>query len=80
MFEMARDTNEKAETRASARGLCEKIQQIQFVFLLKLYCKIFEYCTPVIKVMEKPTLDAVQESSMVNDLKLVLQSLNFEQI
>ena len=60
LFEMARDPNKKAETHGMARGLCMKIQQIKFAFMLKLYRKIFEYCNPVIAIMQKPTLDPVQ--------------------
>ena len=59
LHEMAHDANEKADTQATARGLCLKIQHAEFVFFLKLYRVIFDYCAPMMKVMQKPTLAAV---------------------
>ena len=39
----------------------------EFVFLLKIYGKIFAHSAPIITVMQNPTLDAVQLSSMLED-------------
>ena len=47
LYELSNVRNEKAETQTSARGLCIQMQQVQFVFLLKLYRKVFEHCTPI---------------------------------
>ena len=65
---------------ATARGLCVLIQQVEFVFFIKLYWKILDFCAPVIKTMQKPTLDAVQLSSMLDDFKNSLLQLDFNQI
>ena len=59
LYEISRDQNEKADTQSTARGLGIQMQQVEFVFLLKLYRKIFEQCTPIMTIMQKPTLDAV---------------------
>ena len=80
LFEMALDGDEKSEIRTTARGLCTKIQHIKFVFLLKLYRKIFSFCAPIIKMMQKPTLDAVQLSSMLEDFQDVLEALDFNDV
>ena len=80
LYEMACDVTEKAEIRATARGLCLQIQRVEFVFLLKLYRKIFDFCAPVIKTMQKPTIDAVQLSSMLDDFKNSLQQLDYNQM
>ena len=78
LHEMARGTDEKAEVRAVARGLCLSIQQIKFTFLLKRYRKIFEYYGPVLKMMQRPTLAPVQLSSMIIDFKGLLEGLNLD--
>ena len=80
LYGIAQDEREKTETQASARGLCVQIQHMEFVFLLKFYQKLFEYCTPIITVMQKPTLDAVQLSSMLSDFQDILENFNYEQI
>lgn len=68
---------EKAETQAVARVLVLSIQNVNFLCLLKLYRKIFEHCTPIIKMMQKPTLDAVLVHSMLNDFQRFLATLEF---
>ena len=80
LYSIAEDPREKAETQATARGLCVQIQHVQFVFLLKFYRKLFEYCTPIITVMQKPTLDAVQLSSMLTDFQKILGDFRYDQI
>ena len=77
LFEISKSTNGKAETQTAARGLGIQIQQVEFLFLLKLYRKIFEHCTPIMTMMQKLTLDAVQSSSMLDDFKGVLESFDF---
>eukprot|EP00795_Rhopilema_esculentum_P016293 gene16293-biopygen5543 len=80
LYEISRSRSEKADTQSTARGLCIQMQQVEFVFLLKLYRKIFEQCTPVMTIMQKPTLDAVQLRSMVDDFQRSLVSLNLDQV
>ena len=80
LYELSNNRNEKAETQTSARGLGIQMQQVEFVFLLKLYRKIFEHCTPIMTVMQKPTLDAIQLSSMLEDFQRFLRSFNFVQV
>ena len=80
LYSIAQDEREKTETQATARGLCVQIQHVEFVFLLKFYRKLFEHRTPIITVMQKPTLDAVQLSSMLSDFQEILENFNYEQI
>ena len=56
------------------------MQHVEFVFLLKLYRKLFEHCTPVILAMQKTTLDPVQVKSMIEDLKRVMANVDLEKI
>ena len=67
LFAIANNTNEKPETRATARVLGIHIQQIEFLYFLKLYRKLFDYCAPIIAVMQRPTIDPIQLRSMLND-------------
>ena len=80
LFEIANDRKEKAETQSFSRGLGIQIQAIEFIFMLKLYRKIFEYCTPMITVMQRPTLDPVIVKSMLNDFHTALNDFDFNQI
>ena len=80
LFEIANDSRLKMESKATARGLCLRIQQIEFVYLLKFYRKLFEHCMPIITVMQKPTFDAVQLASMIADFQRVLSTFNLSQI
>ena len=80
LYEISMNSKEKAETQAMARGLDFSIQNVNFLCFLKLYRKIFEHCAPIIKMMQKPTLDAVLVRSMLNDFKRFLATLEFEQI
>jgi len=63
-----------------ARGLVLSIHNINLLCLLKLYRKIFEHCAPIIKMMQKPTLDAVLVRSMLKDFQRFLATLGFEKI
>ena len=78
LYELSNASNEKAETQTKACGIGTQIQQVEFVFLLKTYRKIFEHCTPIIVTMQKTTLDAIQLTSMINDFKVVLANFNFD--
>ena len=78
LYEFSNASNEKAETQTKARGIRTQMQQVEFVFLLKTYRKIFEHCTPIIVTMQKTTLDAIQLTSMINDFKGVLANFNFD--
>ena len=80
LFEIANDRREKAETQSLSRGLRIQIQEIEFIFMLKLYRKLFEYCTPVISVMQRPALDPVIVKSMLNDFHTALNDFDFNQI
>ncbi|XP_065054458.1 zinc finger MYM-type protein 1-like isoform X1 [Rhopilema esculentum] len=80
LYEMANDKDDKTETQVTARGLCLQIQHIEFVFLLKIYRKIFAHCAPIITVMQNPTLDAVQLSSMLEDFQRFLLNLDCNHI
>ena len=80
LYEIAHDYSQKTDTQANAKGMCLQIQQIDFIFFLKLYRKIFEHCTPIVTVMQKPSFDAVQLSSMLDDFHEVLRTLNYHQI
>ena len=80
LYEISTNSTEKAETQAMARGLVLSIQNVSFLCLLKLYRKIFEHCVPIITMMQKPTLDAVQVHSMLDDFQRFLAALDFDQI
>ena len=80
LYEISRDQNEKADTQSTARGLGIQMQQVEFVFLLKLYRKIFEQCTPIMTIMQKPMLDAVQLRSMIDDFQRLLNDFNLDRI
>ena len=80
LFEMANNYIEKAETQATARGLCIQIQHVEFVFFLKLYRKLFDYCTPITVIMQKPTLDAIQLTSMLDDFQEMLHRFDLDQV
>ena len=41
---------------------------------------ILDYCAPMMKVMQKPTLDAVKLSLMLEDFQSILQALDLNQI
>ena len=77
---MSHDPGEKAETQATARGLGTSIQRVDFVYFLKLYRQIFNYCTPIITVMQKPSLDAVQLRSMMDDFQRALADFKYAQV
>ena len=79
LYEFSTDTTQKAENQANARHLCKQIQEIDFVFLLKLYRKLFDYCTPIIKLMQNPSFDAIQLASMLGNFQQVLQSYDSSQ-
>lgn len=80
LYELANSSTESTDTKASALALGMQLQTVEFVFLLKLYRKIFEYCTPIINMMQKLTLDAVSIKSMLEDFQLVLSNLGYDQI
>ena len=80
LYKMAFDDKEKLETQVTARGLCSNIQNIEFVFLLKLYRKIFAHCAPIMTLMQNPELDAVQLSMMLEDFQKFLSDLNIQEI
>ena len=80
LYQMSSNGREKVDTQTTARGLLANIQNVDFLCLLKLYRKIFEHCTPIITVMQKPTLDAVQLRSMLDDFQRFLAALSFEDI
>ena len=80
LYEIANDKVDKTEIQVTARGLCLQMQHIEFVFLLKLYRKIFSHCAPIITIMQNPTLDAVQLSLMLEDFQRFLLNLNANQI
>ena len=80
LYEYANNSNEKAETQSKARGIGTQMQQVEFVFLLKTYRKIFEHCTPIMVMMQKTTLDAIHLTSMINDFKGILSNFDFDGI
>ena len=80
LYELANENKEKAETQSNARGLGIRIQEVEFVFLLKLYRKIFEYSTPIINTMQRPVLDAVMVKSMLDDFLAALAVFDYDQI
>ncbi len=49
------------------------------MYFLKLYKKVFEYRTLIITIMQKPTMNAVQLRSMLEDFHRVLNDFDFEQ-
>ncbi len=63
LYELANSSTESTDTKALALGM--QLQTVVFVFLLKLYCKIFENCTPIINMLQKLTLDAISIKSML---------------
>ena len=79
-YEISHDVKEKTETQANARGFGTQMQDVEFVYFLKLYRKIFELSTPIVTVMQKPSLDPVQLRSMINDFVNLLSSFNFSQV
>ena len=79
-YAMSKDPKEKAETKATARGLCVQLQNVEFVFLLTFYRKLFDLCTPISLMMQKPTLDAVQVTSMLEDFDRALKRFDYQQI
>ena len=79
-YDMSRDANEKAETEATAQGLCVQMQHVEFVFFLKYYRQLFDLCSPIISMMQKPTLDAVQVTSMISDFDEQMRQLNYDEI
>eukprot|EP00794_Sanderia_malayensis_P012585 gene12585-13873_t len=80
LYEVSNDGTEKTDTQDTARGLIAGIQNVDFVCLLKLYRKIFEHCTPIITVMQKPTLDPIQVRSMLDNFLRFLAELDFEEV
>ena len=78
--EISRNRTEKIDTQTTARGLVTNIQNVDFICLLKLYRKIFDHCTPIMKMMQKPSLDAVQLRTMLDDFLHFLTVLDFDQI
>ena len=78
LFEITNYRKEKAETQSLSRGLGIQMQEIEFIFLL--YRKLFKYCTPMITVMQRPTLDPVVVKSMLNDFQTALNHFDFNQI
>ena len=80
LYNIANDSNEKSETQATARGLGMQMQEVEFVYFLKLYRRIFDYCSPIITVMQNPTLDPVQLAEMLDDFQKTLRDFDFESI
>ena len=78
--EISSDRAEKIDTQTTARGLVISIQNVDFICLLKLYRTIFDHCTPITTIMQKPTVDAVQLKSMLDDFLRFLAQLNFNQV
>ena len=78
--EISSDRTENIDTQTTARGLVISIQNVNFIFLLKLYRTMFDHCTPITTIMQKPTVDAVQLKSMLNDFLCFLDQLNFDQV
>ncbi|XP_065068262.1 uncharacterized protein LOC135693660 [Rhopilema esculentum] len=79
-YEISHDVKEKTGTQANARGFGTQMQDVEFVYFLKLYRKIFELSTPIVTLMQKPPLDPVQLRSMMNDFVNILSSFNFSQV
>ena len=69
LYNIANDSNGKRETQATARGLGMQMQEVKFVYFLKLYRKIFDCCSWIITVMQNPTLDPVQLAEMLDDFQ-----------
>ena len=78
--EISTNRTEKIDTQTTARGLVTNIQNVNFICLLKLYRIIFDHCTPIMKMMQKPSLDAVQLRTMLDDFLRFLSVLDFHQI
>ena len=66
-YGISHDVKEKTETQGNARGLGTQMQDVEFVYFLKLQRKIFELSTQIVTVMQKPFLNPVQLWSMIND-------------
>eukprot|EP00795_Rhopilema_esculentum_P014844 gene14844-biopygen4545 len=79
-YAMSKDPKEKAETKATASGFCVQVQNVEFVFLLTFYRKLFDLCTPISLMMQKPTMDAVQVTSMLEDFDRALKRFDYQQI
>ena len=80
LFFVANNTEENGKTRKKAKKLIPAIQEIQFIFLLKVYRKIFEHCLPIVLLTQKPTFDVVQLKSMLSDFLTVLNKFDLSQI
>lgn len=80
LYEIVNNASEKSDTQNLARSLGMKIQKVEFIFLLKLYRKIFEHCMQIISMMQKSMLDAVMVTSVLEDLKAILANFDFNQI
>ena len=80
LYDFLNNKNEKPETRATAKGLGIQIQQVEFLYFLKLYRKLFEYCAPIITVMQRPTIDPIQIRSMLIDFQRTLSRFDYHQI
>ena len=80
LFVVATNREENSKIREKARKLVSRIQGIEFIFLLKLYRRIFEHCSPIMKVMQRPSLDVVQLKSMLNDFLRTLERFDLNQI
>ena len=80
LFFVANNTEENGKTRKKAKKLIPAIQNIQFIFLLKVYRKIFEHCSPIVLLTQKPTFDVVQLKSMLSDFLTVINKFDLSQI
>ena len=80
LYEVSVNTREKTETQAPWSGLVSSIKNADFISLLKLYRKMFWHCTPIIVMMQKTTIEAVQVCSMLNDFQCFLDSIDFDEI
>ena len=78
--EISTNRTEKIDTQTTARGLVTNIQNVDFIFLLKLYRKIFNHCTPIMKMIQKPSMDAVKRRTMLDDFLHFLAVLDFDKI
>ncbi len=58
----------------------KEMQEISFMYFLKLYRKLFEYRTLMITIVQKPTKDTVQLRTMLEDFQRVLNDFDFEQV
>ena len=69
LYNYANESNEKAETQSRAHGMGTQLQKVKFVFLLNTSRKIFKNCTLIMVTMHKTTVDAIQLTLMINNLK-----------